>query len=614
MKYARLEPNCGHGAVTPASLTLSSFKNSRKDAPVNVKTISIALLLIAVGVGSPQAFGQAPANDECINASVVSDGSNPIDNTGANQSVTLPVNMLVYNPVGFEYAPASFSGVDVWYSYTAPVTGIRNFEVVNNGNSTPASILTIYSACGGPILASDIAGGVAANAKIRHFAVTAGTTYLIRYALYGAAGNTAAAALSIAAPPTTFNAFDDCEMALPFAGQGTLAISTAGMTSSDSRGWDCDYSRNDGWIAWTPSVSGIGVVNGCALNNAIRTKISAYTACGTAPLICSASTTVDPPNANCGPKLPFRVTAGQTYLIRVGNSRVTDVTSGDLVFEVRPDDVIMSIPAGAIPEPEMCSNNPADDVNNGCGNPTGAVTPIQLCNTYWGTATSRRTNQFPQGLNYWLDVDADIYEFTLTQDDTVTLVGQAEFAPRVSIRVGCGPVVDLVNSTVNNAAAKVGGIHDFGQRTSPTGPFVANLVAGTYQLYIAPKGLGFNYHDCSKDNRYWFKLTSSNPCAVTNVYCCRGTTCTSVAAGTCTGTTAGTAFTEVSSCGTGATTATCCFADYDHNGARTIDDIFVYLNAWFAASPYTKVGGDGMATPSIDDIFVFINNWFAGCN
>jgi hypothetical protein len=65
---------------------------------------------------------------------------------------------------------------------------------------------------------------------------------------------------------------------------------------------------------------------------------------------------------------------------------------------------------------------------------------------------------------------------------------------------------------------------------------------------------------------------------------------------------------QLSSCGSlGAPSA----ADFDDNGARSIDDIFIYLNAWFAQNPRTDV--DAVPGLSIDDLFVFLNLWFAGC-
>jgi methionine-rich copper-binding protein CopC len=54
-----------------------------------------------------------------------------------------------------------------------------------------------------------------------------------------------------------------------------------------------------------------------------------------------------------------------------------------------------------------------------------------------------------------------------------------------------------------------------------------------------------------------------------------------------------------------------CVADFNQDGSRTIDDVFIYINAWFANDPRADINNDG--TRTIDDIFVFINLWFAGC-
>jgi hypothetical protein len=51
-------------------------------------------------------------------------------------------------------------------------------------------------------------------------------------------------------------------------------------------------------------------------------------------------------------------------------------------------------------------------------------------------------------------------------------------------------------------------------------------------------------------------------------------------------------------------------ADFTANNGANIDDVFVYLNAWFAARPCTDVDGNGV---NIDDIFLFLNAWFAVC-
>jgi hypothetical protein len=50
--------------------------------------------------------------------------------------------------------------------------------------------------------------------------------------------------------------------------------------------------------------------------------------------------------------------------------------------------------------------------------------------------------------------------------------------------------------------------------------------------------------------------------------------------------------------------------DFDGVGGLTVQDIFAYLNAWFAGDPRADFNGGGLA---VQDIFDFLNAWFAGC-
>ncbi|HVU65445.1 MAG TPA: PQQ-dependent sugar dehydrogenase [Phycisphaerales bacterium] len=54
----------------------------------------------------------------------------------------------------------------------------------------------------------------------------------------------------------------------------------------------------------------------------------------------------------------------------------------------------------------------------------------------------------------------------------------------------------------------------------------------------------------------------------------------------------------------------CFHADFNHDDEVDIQDIFDYLNAWFAGDPATDLNGDGQDTR---DIFYFIDSWFQGC-
>ncbi|MBY0310645.1 MAG: lamin tail domain-containing protein [Phycisphaerales bacterium] len=108
---------------------------------------------------------------------------------------------------------------------------------------------------------------------------------------------------------------------------------------------------------------------------------------------------------------------------------------------------------------------------------------------------------------------------------------------------------------------------------------------------------------------------AGNPCGAPTGVCCRGSTCNaSIAQASCvtSGTQYGAAFSTLgATCGTGTTTP-CCYADYDKTGGIQTNDIFAYLNDWFASSTFADFGGDGTATPDTNDIFSFLNAWFAG--
>jgi hypothetical protein len=59
----------------------------------------------------------------------------------------------------------------------------------------------------------------------------------------------------------------------------------------------------------------------------------------------------------------------------------------------------------------------------------------------------------------------------------------------------------------------------------------------------------------------------------------------------------------------GATTT--CGPDFDTSGVLSVQDIFAFLNAWFAGDPRADYNGAGGL--SVQDIFDFLNAWFAGC-
>jgi YVTN family beta-propeller protein len=61
--------------------------------------------------------------------------------------------------------------------------------------------------------------------------------------------------------------------------------------------------------------------------------------------------------------------------------------------------------------------------------------------------------------------------------------------------------------------------------------------------------------------------------------------------------------------GASALTVNPCAADFN-GGGLAVQDIFDFLNAWFAGLPSADFNGGGLA---VQDIFDFLNAWFAGC-
>ncbi len=112
--------------------------------------------------------------------------------------------------------------------------------------------------------------------------------------------------------------------------------------------------------------------------------------------------------------------------------------------------------------------------------------------------------------------------------------------------------------------------------------------------------------------------TAGGMCPARGV-CCRGATCsTSIAQADCTGPSAGIGARFViqgsSACNdAGNAVSPCCHADFNKSGTVSAQDIFDYLGAWFAGSPFARLGGDGLGMPSVPDIFAFLGAWFAGC-
>lgn len=134
-----------------------------------------------------------PANDNCANATAVSEGTYAWDNSSATTDGTSPTCQTSSNK-------------DIWFSYTPTFTGTQTITLCGTNFDT---VLSVYSGCGGTQLGcdDDTCDGVnppgSGNASIiTGLSVTSGTPVLIRVAAFGSSPTGGAGTMTINAPPT----------------------------------------------------------------------------------------------------------------------------------------------------------------------------------------------------------------------------------------------------------------------------------------------------------------------------------------------------------------------------------------------------------------------------
>ena len=110
-----------------------------------------------------------------------------------------------------------------------------------------------------------------------------------------------------------------------------------------------------------------------------------------------------------------------------------------------------------------------------------------------------------------------------------------------------------------------------------------------------------------------FGACAPNPCPQTIGACCMGAACAVTLQAACAG--PNRRFTSINAACNAApsTTTPCCRADFDHNDATTISDIFAYLAGWFSGSPNCCISSPLTSSPNVQDIFDFLGAWFSGC-
>jgi hypothetical protein len=126
-----------------------------------------------------------PANDDCATAAIASLGGNAFNNSSAsNDGLTVCVT----------------SAKDVWFQYTAANTNDLVFATCSG--TTQDTVLSVFDSCGGTSLGCND-DGCGAQSTVTITGVTAGTTYYVRVAGFGAApaGGAGTMTVSEVVPP-----------------------------------------------------------------------------------------------------------------------------------------------------------------------------------------------------------------------------------------------------------------------------------------------------------------------------------------------------------------------------------------------------------------------------
>ena len=135
--------------------------------------------------------------------------------------------------------------------------------------------------------------------------------------------------------PALAQGADDCAMAPAIAGPGPFAYDTTGATTDGAADPLClaagqDQVFNDVWFSWTAADTGPHFASLCGISTG-DSRIAIYEGgCTSVPTACN--------DDSCGliSEVGFSATAGQSYLVRIGNFGATGTSVGDFTIEFTP--------------------------------------------------------------------------------------------------------------------------------------------------------------------------------------------------------------------------------------------------------------------------------------
>ena len=428
-------------------------------------TLGAGDLQITEGVSPP------PANDLCANAIQI------------NGSTTSPITFDTVLASSEGTNPCGGSGPDIFYRYTASVTGTALVSLCGSSFDTT---LQAYDGCGGTAVGGCSDDSCGAQSEIT-ICVTQGQSYILQVDGFGGSSGPGQIAITETAGGGTV-ANDDCSGAIA-AVVGSNAFDNNCATGGPGPG-TCAFNGSDGADVWFSFVADSTCYTFDTLASTVigDTTIQLFDS-------CSANTAIgcnDDSDAGLLSSLTASgLSPGTTYFIRVAGWGVApDRGAGVLTITDLgscPCDQYVAAPANALAEGEECGS----DTNGGCNATPEAFRAITCGDTIAG--------------NSWKDFDiqglrdTDWYEFTITSTSDVTIKGRSQFEPQVALlNNDCTAIVQIAV-----APPRLAGCANFS--------VVANdLAAGTYRVFV---GMAVAQPDTlcgSGANDYWLSLQVSD--------------------------------------------------------------------------------------------------------
>ncbi len=239
-----------------------------------------------------------PVNDECSTPIPLAPG--------------VPVSGMTYGATGSDTTPCGTNDAhDVWYSFTPGIGGAYEFNTCGSALNTT---LALFSSCGGVVLAcSDdepafCGGGATGGSRIERI-LSAGTAYLVRVA--GVNGVDGVFRLAVnRTPPTN----DSCA-APAMLTQGVVAAGTLTGATPTGVPFCGGLDTPDIYFSFTPAQSRYYRFSTCG--STARAVLGLYADCSPAPAIaCSDSSGAECPGGD-GVDLVAVLHAGSSYLVRL---------------------------------------------------------------------------------------------------------------------------------------------------------------------------------------------------------------------------------------------------------------------------------------------------------